>query len=163
MKQCRSCKKEYQPKRKNSVHCDSCLVGIRFNSTQYKCKKCGEDEWDCTIKRVARGICRKCEPRYVRPTPNPNRASNAVLTRFVNAGLIPPPGDFLCIDCGARATCWEHRDYNKPLDVEPTCQSCNSLRGAGIDLVAGGMLDTSRFTLFPKKCITARTVLAEAG
>lgn len=35
-----------------------------------------------------------------------------------------------CIDCGQRATDWEHRDYSKPLDVVPVCRSCNCLRGA---------------------------------
>jgi len=35
-----------------------------------------------------------------------------------------------CVDCGARATDWEHRDYSAPLAVEPVCRSCNCLRGA---------------------------------
>jgi len=34
-----------------------------------------------------------------------------------------------CVDCGKRATDWEHRDYTKPLDVAPCCRSCNSKRG----------------------------------
>lgn len=34
-----------------------------------------------------------------------------------------------CVDCGMRATDWDHRDYGKPLEVEPTCGSCNCLRG----------------------------------
>lgn len=37
----------------------------------------------------------------------------------------------LCVDCGTqRATDWEHRDYSKPLQVDPVCRSCNCLRGA---------------------------------
>ncbi len=35
-----------------------------------------------------------------------------------------------CVDCGVRATDWEHRDYSAPLVVEPVCRSCNCLRGA---------------------------------
>lgn len=36
-----------------------------------------------------------------------------------------------CSDCGnARATTYEHRDYAKPLEVDPVCQSCNMKRGA---------------------------------
>ena len=36
----------------------------------------------------------------------------------------------VCCDCGkSRATQWEHRDYNKRLQVDPVCQSCNLLRG----------------------------------
>ncbi len=38
----------------------------------------------------------------------------------------------LCIDCGSRATDYDHRDYNKPLEVEPVCQSCNLKRGRAI-------------------------------
>lgn len=34
-----------------------------------------------------------------------------------------------CVDCGNRATSYEHRDYTKPLEVEPVCNSCNMKRG----------------------------------
>lgn len=38
-----------------------------------------------------------------------------------------------CVDCKKRrAVHWEHRDYNKPLEVEPVCRSCNYKRGQGI-------------------------------
>ena len=37
-----------------------------------------------------------------------------------------------CVDCGARASCYDHRDYNKPLDVDPVCRSCNYKRGPAI-------------------------------
>ena len=36
--------------------------------------------------------------------------------------------DSICIDCGKRAVVYDHRDYNKPLDVVPVCISCNSLK-----------------------------------
>jgi len=39
-----------------------------------------------------------------------------------------------CEDCGRDAECYDHRDYNKPLDVEPVCRQCNSIRGAGIPM-----------------------------
>lgn len=35
----------------------------------------------------------------------------------------------LCVDCGKRATQYDHRDYSKPLDVKPVCRSCNLYRG----------------------------------
>ena len=34
-----------------------------------------------------------------------------------------------CVDCGKRAEHYDHRDYTKPLEVEPVCRSCNKLRG----------------------------------
>lgn len=39
-----------------------------------------------------------------------------------------------CIDCGKRASQYDHRDYRKPLDVQPVCLICNCKRGAGLPL-----------------------------
>lgn len=39
----------------------------------------------------------------------------------------------LCVDCRTnRATKYEHRDYAKPLEVDPVCQRCNQKRGPAI-------------------------------
>lgn len=35
-----------------------------------------------------------------------------------------------CVDCGERATIYDHRDYNRPIEVVPVCKSCNSKRGS---------------------------------
>ena len=37
-----------------------------------------------------------------------------------------------CAYCGYRATLYEHRDYNKPLDVLPCCRKCNAQLGKAI-------------------------------
>lgn len=44
-------------------------------------------------------------------------------------GALKPPAEFDCVDCGREAECYDHRDYAKPLDVEPVCRSCNVIRG----------------------------------
>lgn len=36
-----------------------------------------------------------------------------------------------CVDCGSQAEIWEHRDYSRPLEIEPACESCNAKRGPG--------------------------------
>lgn len=36
-----------------------------------------------------------------------------------------------CTDCPNTATQWDHRDYRKPLAVEPVCKGCNLRRGPG--------------------------------
>lgn len=36
-----------------------------------------------------------------------------------------------CADCGQPACEWDHRDYMKPLDVDPVCRACNQARGDG--------------------------------
>lgn len=35
-----------------------------------------------------------------------------------------------CVDCGASAMHYDHRDYFKPFIVEPVCHRCNLLRGS---------------------------------
>lgn len=42
--------------------------------------------------------------------------------------------DIRCVDSGKPAEFYDHRDYSRPLDVEPVCPSCNSQRGPAIDL-----------------------------
>ncbi len=37
-----------------------------------------------------------------------------------------------CVDCGRRASAHDHRDYGKPLEVDPVCGSCNYKRGSAI-------------------------------
>lgn len=38
-----------------------------------------------------------------------------------------------CLDCGVnRAVAYDHRDYSKPLEVQPVCHSCNLKRGPAV-------------------------------
>lgn len=53
----------------------------------------------------------------------------------IKHGRLAPPTDFACVDCGKPATAYEHRDYNKPLEVEPVCRPCNARRGYAIPKV----------------------------
>lgn len=50
-------------------------------------------------------------------------------------GALASPKLFSCNDCGIAATEYDHRDYNKPLDVVPICRSCNARRGRAIPKV----------------------------
>lgn len=47
----------------------------------------------------------------------------------IRAGYLAKPETLACSDCGKPATGYDHRDYNRPLDVEPVCRSCNVKRG----------------------------------
>jgi hypothetical protein len=49
----------------------------------------------------------------------------------VRAGRMPDPKNLVCTDCGAPARCYDHRDYMRPLDVQPVCWVCNKKRGRG--------------------------------
>jgi hypothetical protein len=58
-----------------------------------------------------------------------------VVNRAKKSGLLPRLAKefYTCVDCRSkRATAWDHRDYRKPLNVEPVCSSCNTLRGSAL-------------------------------
>lgn len=56
-------------------------------------------------------------------------AAMRAIRRAVEAGDIPHARTLRCVDCGKPAFCYDHRDYTKPLRVEPVCRSCNVMRG----------------------------------
>lgn len=47
-------------------------------------------------------------------------------------GLLPRARECTCVDCGKPATDYDHRDYAKPLDVQPVCRGCNVRRGVAM-------------------------------
>ena len=63
------------------------------------------------------------------------RAYSAVkrgeLPRLINT-LRQKPVGISCSDCSELATQYDHRDYRKPLKVEPVCCGCNKRRGVAI-------------------------------
>jgi hypothetical protein len=54
-------------------------------------------------------------------------------------GDLPPQKSCACADCGGQATEYDHRDYFRPLDVEPVCRRCNSHRGHAAQLQPGAI------------------------
>lgn len=59
-----------------------------------------------------------------------SRWAMACVVKAKAAGVLPPlDGSIACVDCGAPAKHYDHRDYSRPLDVEPCCHSCNLRRG----------------------------------
>lgn len=47
-------------------------------------------------------------------------------------GLLADPRTLPCTDCRGAATEYDHRDYNKPLQVEAVCRGCNARRGRAV-------------------------------
>lgn len=92
-----------------------------------RCTKCGKED-NSAGPRFA--LCRDCNvPRYRLLAQISGKAHSAV-TRAIQDGLLPPlKGQIFCADCGRPAQCYDHRDYDKPLEVDPVCLSCNSKRG----------------------------------
>lgn len=65
-------------------------------------------------------------------SPQGGPSASAVVARAIKDGLLQPAKNFACIDCGDPAQQYDHRDYNKPLVVDPVCRSCNQLRGPAV-------------------------------
>lgn len=57
--------------------------------------------------------------------------SRSMVTVAIHKGKIPHPSTLVCVDCGKQATCYDHRNYYEPLNVDPVCKSCDCLRGPG--------------------------------
>jgi hypothetical protein len=59
----------------------------------------------------------------------------AHVKQAIRDGRLKPIAGQVCVDCGRPAYAYEHRNYNRPLAVEPVCQPCNYRRGrARLDL-----------------------------
>src|SRR3990172_2168897 len=58
-----------------------------------------------------------------------------------------------CVDCGLQANAYDHRDYNKPLEVEPVCHGCNVRRGPALPCDTGrSCMERSNF-YFPEQML----------
>lgn len=62
---------------------------------------------------------------------NPKARAMVLVRKAVSDGDMPSPLSKLCVDCGAPAHFYDHRDYARPLAVEPLCNACNVRRGPG--------------------------------
>lgn len=81
----------------------------------------------CTAKRISKSIKKSYSKRPLRIL-----AATKVHKAIKDGVLINLSKNIVeCVDCGKRATSYDHRDYRKPLQVDPVCQSCNCRRGPG--------------------------------
>jgi hypothetical protein len=70
------------------------------------------------------------------------RAPSALaVEKAIKSGSLPTAKSQKCVDCGRQATCYDHRDYSKPLEVQAVCRACNSKRGPGIPYWDGDSAD----------------------
>lgn len=101
----------------------NCVVCGRFFSAKY-----GGGRLSCLIGCAEKRSKMLMEERH----PGYAKAHQAVY-RAVKRGALPRlDGTVDCVDCGAAAKHYDHRDYSKPLEVEPVCARCNRLRGSAI-------------------------------
>src|SRR5260221_8844708 len=83
-----------------------------------------------------------------------------IVRRAITAGKLPDlkKHDVVCVDCSTgRATVYDHRDYDRPLDVTAVCSGCNLLRGAAAFMSKEKMRETlgnGRMTQFQTRIAT---------
>lgn len=124
----------------------------------FTCKKCGG------VEAVRGGtcafVCSRCKPldHY---TLQPAYLAHTAVAKARREGRLSSPRDHACTDCGAAAIEYDHRDYLKPLAVDPVCRRCNILRGPAKQVSestkSGGVCGTEHSaTLFfcPQEVIT---------
>lgn len=70
-------------------------------------------------------LCNPCSKRARQLT---QRAGHMVRAA-IELGLLPPLESCKCVDCGDPAKFYDHRDYGRPLEVDPVCHGCNVRRG----------------------------------
>lgn len=103
------------------------------------CFACGKQAMGRSAAKYARcEPCRKAGRFGELPSPAYDKGGGtravAAVAAAVRDGYLSPPAEHQCVDCGAQAQQYDHRDYRKPLVVEPVCRSCNKLRGPAIPL-----------------------------
>ena len=74
-------------------------------------------------------FCGPC--KYKREHYNGRMRAGYEVARAIKSGILTPPKTLRCADCSKPAIEYDHRDYGKPLQVDPVCSSCNSKRGPG--------------------------------
>jgi putative transcriptional regulator len=103
------------------------------------CVDCGSD---LTGRSIHARLCFDCANNRKRGKyqknrllKNDNEIGREITKHAVKVGFLLHPSNYICMDCNRRqAECYDHRDYNKPLDVDAVCLQCNSKRGRGIPL-----------------------------
>lgn len=115
------------------IYACTCLdCGETFKAigrNRLRCGPCGKRRSVLRARQRRLGLLDPPPPR----TPDARWATLAV--RFVvlakELGVLPGLNDpdIRCVDCGAVANEYDHRDYSRPLEVDPVCGRCNKLRG----------------------------------
>jgi hypothetical protein len=88
------------------------------------CQFCG----NCIIGR--HHLAKLCLPCVQNEFGKSQKKAIAAVAKAVRKGDLKPAKNYKCIDCESDAFCYDHRDYDKPLDVVPVCRKCNFKRGS---------------------------------
>lgn len=91
-----------------------------------RCQECGTQ----VLLAHGRGSCTECWRHRRRQVIEISRLAHYQVWRAIRSGDLPRlDGSIACVDCGAPAKVYDHREYTKPLIVDPVCLGCNARRG----------------------------------
>lgn len=146
-KPCLDCGRKKEGDRRSTLYCGTCYEA-RYEARAKAASLCGDcsDHSECeACKQIVADKAKDAALRSVqtrrKSTPGafrPDHADKKFQVRAVNQvqmairkGILPrlSTGEYRCTDCSGVADTYDHRDYGKPLDVEPVCRSCNWKRG----------------------------------
>ena len=129
---CAACEEDMSARHWSAVYCHSCSAKRNATKKANKQRKCLVCEVDISNSHGNTIYCFSCAGRQWSDKPKtPKYASHKIVWYAVMGGILPKPETLNCVDCGRKAEHWEHRDYLKPLDVDPVCTRCNIKRGPG--------------------------------
>lgn len=152
---CRRCGGDKGPKQKTYVFGDTwyCRSCIEQRNAVRVASACGSFDsahmaWSCfECRRIRAAKMRESALRgaakrktnfrdYSRPE-HWNRywcgKAHSMVRSAIKQGILPAlDGSIACVDCGVPANEYDHRDYGRPLDVQPVCRCCNKSRGTAI-------------------------------
>jgi len=94
-----------------------------------KCEECGRE----SLRGLNSLRCNECALDRTDELRWRTGSAHSKVARAIKRGDLQPAYEFDCIDCGNPAEVYDHRDYSKPLDVQPVCHRCNVIRGAATD------------------------------
>ena len=151
-KPCKRCGQKKEPRTGgvNMWYCAACAAAVRAE-WQAKRNPCGvAHEW-YPVCKICEGLKKinqlesarrsaitrsKRRNEYVRGdawTHYWAGKAHCMVKSAIKQGILPSlDGTVACFDCGESAHEYDHRDYGRPLDVQPVCRRCNKQRGAGV-------------------------------
>lgn len=108
---------------------------MKVFSKKFNCQICGTFEY---VRggggNAGRYLCDTCRKNSGRQDlDSPQYIAHKEVSKARRRGELPDPKTLKCVDCGVDATEYDHRDYSKPLEVNPVCRGCNRRRGSAIN------------------------------
>lgn len=104
------------------------MSGTSHSNKTYRCLICYGVFAREGITRGRKSYCAQCTGTKVVL----QMAAYKAVRQAISKGRLPIPWTQKCVDCGNTARIFDHRNYDRPLEVEPVCTICNQRRGPAI-------------------------------